>query len=59
MQAIESTFNKLQADPNIPRGYIDQIKRDSQLMAFYISALAYGDYTLSDIYSDILKRSQE
>ena len=40
----------------IPAGFIDGLKRDSKLMAFYISAMAYGDYTLSDIYSDISQR---
>lgn len=44
---------------NIPSSFINQLKKDSRLMAFYISALAYGEYTLGDIYSDILNRSKE
>jgi len=38
---------------HIPPSYIEKIKRDHRLMAFYVSALAYGEYTLGDIYSDI------
>ena len=41
---------------NIPAKYIQELKNDQQLMAFYISAMAYGNYTLNDIYSDILRR---
>lgn len=40
----------------IPAAFIAQLKSDHQLMAFYISAMAYGDYTLQDIYSDIVRR---
>ena len=36
--------------------FLEQLKGDNKLMAFYISALAYGDYTLQDIYSDISRR---
>lgn len=36
--------------------FIEQLRADHQLMAFYISALAYGDYTLQDLYSDISRR---
>lgn len=38
--------------------FIEELKEDDQLMAFYISALAYGNYTLEDIYGDILSRSR-
>ena len=41
---------------NIPAHFINKLKEDNQLMAFYISAMAYGDYTISDIYSDISYR---
>ena len=41
---------------NIPGTFINKLKSDHQLMAFYISSLAYGDYTLGDIYSDIHER---
>lgn len=41
---------------NIPGTFIAKLKGDHQLMAFYISAMAYGGYNLGDIYSDIRKR---
>ena len=34
--------------------FIDKIKEDGKLMAFYISCLAYGKYTLQDIYIDMV-----
>jgi hypothetical protein len=40
----------------IPASFVQGLKRDHQLMAFYISALAYGDYTLNDVYLDIAHR---
>ena len=40
----------------IPANFINKLKNDSQLMAFYISAMAYGEYSLSDVYSDISQR---
>lgn len=40
----------------IPANFINKLKNDSQLMAFYVSAMAYGDYSLEDIYSDISQR---
>src|ERR1035437_6170684 len=41
---------------HIPPAFISKLKSDAKLMAFYISALAYGEYTLGDIYSDISHR---
>lgn len=41
---------------NIPGSFISQLKKDQRLMAFYISAMAYGGYNLNDIYSDISRR---
>lgn len=41
---------------NVSAQFVEQLKEDQQLMAFYISALAYGDYTLQDLYSDICRR---
>ncbi|MFA5696353.1 MAG: hypothetical protein WC917_02805 [Bacilli bacterium] len=46
----------------IPPKFIDNLKEDSKLMAFYISSMAYGKYTLKDIYLDIghcFKESKE
>lgn len=39
----------------IPVSFIEQLKEDSKLMAFYVSCLAYGKYTLQDIFLDISK----
>lgn len=40
----------------VPSTFINQLRGDHQLMAFYISAMAYGEYTLQDLYSDICRR---
>jgi len=41
---------------NIPATFVNQLKNDNKLMAYYISAMAYGGYSLGDIYSDISRR---
>ena len=46
-------LKKNESGTGIPKSFINQLKNDSQLMAFYISALAYGGYSLQDLYSDI------
>ncbi len=58
-EAVDGFLNLLKTNEkktNIPATFISELKRDSKLMAFYISAMAYGNYTLSDIYSDISQR---
>jgi len=50
-----NTLKENEANTKIPPEYIDQLKDDPKLMAFYISSLAYGKYTLKDIYADILQ----
>jgi hypothetical protein len=42
-----------EAKTGIPAKFINEMRADSKLMAFYISSMAYGDYTMADIYSDI------
>ena len=37
----------------IPSSFLDKIENDDRLMAFYVSSLAYGKYTLKDVYADI------
>lgn len=44
---------------NVPSAFIASMLKDHQLMAFYISALAYGEYTLQDIYTDVVRRYHE
>lgn len=41
---------------SVPSKFINNLKNDQRLMAFYISAMAYGDYTMNDIYADIKRR---
>ena len=49
-------MKKNEDQTGIPANFIEQIKKDSKLMAFYISSLAYGNYMMEDIYSDIARR---
>jgi hypothetical protein len=49
-------LKKNEEKTNISSNFITKMRNDSQLMAFYISALAYGDYTLQDVYSDLSRR---
>ncbi len=37
----------------ISPGFINSIKNDPERMALYVGALAYGGYTLGDVYNDI------
>ena len=61
-EVIDGFLEKLKKNEDktsIPASFINKLKNNSRLMAFYVSAMAYGDYTLSDIYSDITQRFQE
>lgn len=61
-EAIDGFMNHLkgqEGQTNIPAGAIDELKQDTPLMAFYISAIAYGGYKLDDIYADIRTRINE
>lgn len=49
-------IKKNEARTHIPASYIVHLKNDHQLMAFYISAMAYGEYHLNDILADITRR---
>jgi hypothetical protein len=40
----------------IPASFVTGLRGDHKLMAYYISSLAYGGYTLGDLYGDILHR---
>lgn len=62
IQAVDGLLTHLtknQSATKVPSAFINKLKNDQRLMAFYISAMAYGDYTLKDIYSDILRRYKE
>lgn len=60
VRALEAFLNKLKSssDKKIAPQFIDNLMQDDKVMAFFINALAYGNYTLSDVYSDILRRSR-
>jgi hypothetical protein len=59
IDAFLNILKKSESKTGIKANFIDELKRDEQLMAFYISSMAYGNYQLNDIYGDILKRSKE
>jgi hypothetical protein len=59
LDGLLSHLDKRQSETGIPPTFIKKLKNNQRLMAFYISALAYGDYALKDIYSDITKRFKE
>lgn len=62
VEILDGFLNKLKqssAQTGLKAAFIDKLKQDSKLMAYYVSSLAYDNATLSDIYNDILDRSQE
>lgn len=61
VEVLDGLLNRLKSkeqETGIPSNFINKIKQDENLMAFYISALSYGEYTLSDVYKDIVQRSK-
>lgn len=61
-RAMETFMRHLkshESKTNIPNSFIEKLTNDHQLMAFYVSALAYGEYTLGHIYADINKRFRD
>jgi len=59
IKKLDDTINGLKVhgqSHNIQPAYLDKLIKDSKLMAFYINALAYGDYEANDIVVDILRR---
>lgn len=58
-EVLDGLLNHLKSkegQTGITGTFINKIKQDQHLMAFYISALAYGNYTISDVYKDISQR---
>lgn len=56
-QAVDGFMDLLKGGAGkISSSQLSKAKGDSSLMAFYISALAYGGYSLSDVYSDLKRR---
>lgn len=53
-----SVLKQQENDTGIKANFIDSLKRDHHLMAFYISAMTYGGYGMEDVYKDISRRSK-
>jgi len=53
---LDGFMDVLKNTPGISSSTIGKIGKDQSLMAFYISSLAYGGYTLGDIFKDIKRR---
>ena len=53
--ALKGIFNILDGQ-GISGSTLNKIKTNDSQVAFYVSALAYGGYSIGDIYSDIKKR---
>lgn len=57
MDHLDTLFDSFsQENPDVPQDFIEDLKQNSQLMAFYISSLAYGGYGLEEVTSDIQNR---
>lgn len=56
-QALDGFLSVLKnEDGKITDSQVNSVLNDPNSMAFYISALAYGGYTLSDVYSDMRRK---
>lgn len=56
VDSLLDSIKKNQDKTQIESKFIDKLKNDHRLMAFYISAVSYGNYSLEEIYSDIQRR---
>jgi len=54
LDGLLNLLKKNEEQAGVTADFIDEIKEDEKLMAFYVSALAYGNYTMEGIYSDII-----
>lgn len=56
-RAVDGLLNSLEkGDSKITPGFINKLRRDNQLMAFYIASIAYGGYSKDFVHADILRR---
>ena len=53
---LDGFLDILKNTPGISASMVKSIGNDENLMAFYISALTYGGYTLGDVYKDVKRR---
>lgn len=59
VEVVDGFLNLLKKNENktgITSAFLNKMKSDEKLMAFYVSAMAYGEYTLGDIFSDLKRR---
>ena len=57
---LDNLLSSLSAGQDgISAAAVEKIKRNERTMAHYISALAYGKYTVSDIKREILRKSKQ
>lgn len=57
-RAVDALLNELSENKSgsaITSKFINKLRDDQQLMAFYISAMAYGGYSIDDIKAEIIK----
>jgi hypothetical protein len=52
MNQLKQEGDQFHFTPN----FVDKLMKDQRLMAFYINAIAYGDYEPQDIVLDVLRR---
>ena len=57
---VEALLDKLKKSEQVgvSADFVDKIKKEPHLMAFYISALAYGGYHIHDVFTDIFRRAK-
>lgn len=44
-------------DTGIPNNFLNSLKNNTSQLAFYINAMTYGGYSMSDVYKDIKRNS--
>jgi hypothetical protein len=57
-QEVDNLLNELSRNENgsdMTAKFINGLRKDHQLMAFYISAIAYGSYSIDDIKKEIIR----
>jgi hypothetical protein len=59
LDGILNMIKKKEKELNLPKNALDKLKKDSKHIAFYISALAYGEYTLRSVHDDILQELKD
>ena len=61
LRGLEDLLNKIKEvgdQSGVSAAFIDKVMRDQKLIAFWLNALSYGDYQVSDVWADIQRRAQ-